>query len=66
MSGTVSELTNKAYQLTVAVVERQVNFRLKDLAMDFDLLMDPTFIVHIARVTKASLSPNGSMTQLLK
>ncbi|MFH1007647.1 MAG: alpha/beta hydrolase [Candidatus Latescibacterota bacterium] len=35
------ELTNDAYQLTVTPGDREVHFRLRDLAMDFDLVDGP-------------------------
>lgn len=35
------ELANDAYQLTATVVDREVHFRLRDLAMDFDLVDNP-------------------------
>jgi hypothetical protein len=49
MSRTVFELMNNAYQLTVTTVDREINIRLKDLAMAFDLA-DSAYIYRASRL----------------
>lgn len=46
--GSLAELMNDAYQLTVTIADRGVHVRLRDLAMDFDLA-DSAYIYRASR-----------------